>query len=309
MIDRNAPADPSLVAALADFARGVAGRAGPPVVLSHRTGELVLRCGDVVVKGHAARTDRDTLNARLDLVESPPLREVLLAPLARGEVDGRPVTVWPAGTALRPDDAFDAPWEVAGTLLARLHAVEPPLPVPPAGGPARVTRALDRLAASRAWPGPRSRTVRAAYETLPDWARGAGAQPRAVLTHGDWHLGQLVRVAEGWRLIDADELGTGEPTWDLARPAAWYAAGLMPPPLWDRFLGAYQAAGGVAVPPDGDPWPVLDAPARALAVQTAALAIVNADLDVAEAFVACCRRINGLVPAHDVRTLSKLLRV
>jgi hypothetical protein len=307
--DRHAPADPDLVAALADFARRVAGRDGSPAVLSHRTGELVLRCGAVVVKAHAAGTDRDSLNARLDLVESPRLREVLLAPLARGEVDGRPVTVWPVGAALRPDDAFDAPWDVAGTLLARLHAVEPPQAVPPAGGPARVTRALHRLAASPAWPGPRSRTVRTAYEMLPAWTRGAGAQPRAVLTHGDWHLGQLVRVAEGWRLIDADQLGAGEPTWDLARPAAWFAAGLMPPELWDRFLGAYRAAGGVAVPPDGDPWPVLDAPARALAVQTAALAIVNADLDVAEAFVACCRRINGLEQTRYVRTLSKLLRV
>ena len=90
--DRNAPADPGLVAALANFARGVVGCAGSPVVLSHRTGELVLRCGTVVVKGHAPGTDRDMLNARLDIVESPRFREVLLAPLARGEVDGRPVT-------------------------------------------------------------------------------------------------------------------------------------------------------------------------------------------------------------------------
>ena len=69
--------------------------------------------------------------------------------------------------------------------------------------------------------------------------------PRACrLCHGDLHLGQLVRhpAPHGpWRLIDVDDLGLGDPAWDLARPAAWYAAGLLPPGRLDRFLGAYRA--------------------------------------------------------------------
>jgi Phosphotransferase enzyme family len=146
--------------------------------------------------------------------------------------------------------------------------------------------------------------VRAVFETLP-----AGLGAGTALTHGDWHMGQLIRLPDGWRMIDVDDLGAGDPVWDLARPAAWFAAGVMPAPAWERFLGAYRAHGGPAVPGEGDVWAALDLPARALAVQTAALAVAGGDLDVAEAFVACCRRITRLQATSGVRTLSKLLRV
>ncbi len=96
------------------------------------------------------------------------------------------------------------------------------------------------------------------------------------LCHGDLHLGQLIRHrATDWRLIDIDDLGLGDPAWDLARPAAWYAAGLLAAEDWERFLGAYRAAGGSAAG-ERDPWPWLDVPARALTVQTAALALAKA---------------------------------
>lgn len=74
-----------------------------------------------------------------------------------------------------------------------------------------------------------------------------------------------------------DDLGLGAPAWDLARPAAWYAAGLLPAAQWVRFLDAYRSAGGSAAgPPGSDPWPELDLAARALTVQTAALALAKA---------------------------------
>ncbi len=93
------------------------------------------------------------------------------------------------------------------------------------------------------------------------------------------------------------DLGLGAPAWDLARPAAWYACGLLPPGVWQRFLAAYRAAGGPAVPADGDPWAALDAPARALTAQTAARSVTKAVAegrpldDVEEEFVGACARM------------------
>ncbi|MFG2192252.1 phosphotransferase family protein [Streptomyces sp. NPDC048639] len=137
---------------------------------------------------------------------------------------------------------------------------------------------------------------------------------RGTLCHGDWHLGQLVRhpAPDGaWLLIDVDDLGLGDPAWDLARPAAWFALGLLAPEIWQRFLGAYRSAGGPAVRPEGDPWPELDVPARALTVQMAALALARAaaegrdpDEDE-EALVDGCVRIADMGSggmSHCVRT-------
>lgn len=121
-----------------------------------------------------------------------------------------------------------------------------------------------------------------------------------ALCHGDFHFGQLVRhpVPGGpWRLIDVDDLGLGDPAWDLARPAAWFAAALIGPGEWDRLLGSYQAAAGRA---GEDPWPGLDVPARALTAQLAARALVRASTDgatleeVGEALVDSCVRIAAL---------------
>jgi Ser/Thr protein kinase RdoA (MazF antagonist) len=143
-------------------------------------------------------------------------------------------------------------------------------------------------------------TVEQAWHRLPAWCRGEGElpadRPRA-LCHGDFHLGQLVShpLPQGdWRLIDMDDLGVGDPAWDLARPAAWYATGLLPPDAWERLLAGYRLHRPL---PEEDLWPWLDHPARALTVQTAALAVAKAVQagrqpdDDEEALLAACSRI------------------
>ncbi|MEV0231430.1 phosphotransferase [Nonomuraea sp. NPDC050786] len=279
---------------LEDDLAGVAaayGGAGEPVLHPTRTDVVVVRRGEVVVKAHSARDDVESLRVRLRAAASAAVSGVLLAPLEPEvlRVSGRAVTVWPAGRPVAQEDPDSAPWEEGARLLAGLHAVPLTLlpDLPAAGGPARAARAVGRMTGD----GPVEQLIRRTFAELPE------PEPLpALLTHGDWHLGQLVH-RDRWLLIDVDDLGVGDPAWDLARPAAWYAAGLLDPAVWERFLGAYLASGGPALGAGDDPWRRLDLPARALTVQLAAVAVVNAqregrELDEVEfSLVEACNRI------------------
>ncbi|MER5897758.1 phosphotransferase, partial [Streptomyces sp. NPDC001876] len=247
----------------------------PPRVLADRPDGTVVRRGPVVAKAHAPDTDRPDLADRLALAAAPLLAGVLLPPLpvpaprqapetaARRPApaappaallgmtpDGRPVSLWPHGEPVDPADPDAAPWEEAGTLLARLHRTPPPHPLPPMRGPAKAARAVARMRAAR--PGdPDTAPVLAAWRGLPAWARdeapSTGLRARFVC-HGDLHLGQLVRhpAPNGpWLLIDVDDAGLGDPAWDLARapPRGWGGGG----------VGRGKQGGRVAVPGAGGP--------------------------------------------------------
>ncbi|MFH9732152.1 phosphotransferase family protein [Streptomyces sp. NPDC017260] len=249
------------------------------VTLADRADATVVRHAGTVAKAHAA--DADPAELALRVAVAARLPGILLPPLGPTPVTlhGRLVTYWPYGTPVDPEDPDAAPWEAAATLLARLHRTPAPVALPPMRGPAKAAGAVARLRAT-APHHPATAPVLDAWTALPAWARGEEAMPdTATLCHGDLHLGQLIRhpAPDGpWLLIDVDDLGTGVPAWDLARPAAWYACGLIAPDEWHRFLTAYRTAGGPAVPSHDDPWPALDVPARALTAQTAARAVTKA---------------------------------
>ncbi|MFI7536107.1 phosphotransferase family protein [Streptosporangium sp. NPDC049376] len=282
---------------------------GPAEVVPTRPDVVIVRAGGVVVKAHAPGAPREPLERRMRAVAHPALRGSMLGPVTEEvlSVGGRLVTVWPAGTPVDPAAPEAAPWEESARLLARLHAVPagalPPLPA--AGGPGKVAAMAARL---RGNPSAAARAALVALACLP--ALDAAPAPEATgLTHGDWHMGQLVRTGEGWILIDVDDLGVGDQAWDLARPAAWFAAGLLDPAVWHRFLTAYRAAGGLAAGVDGDPWERLNLPAQAMTVQLTAAAVIAAEREgrpldeVEQTLVDTCQRIVQFRTAcHSVPT-------
>ncbi|MFJ4714698.1 phosphotransferase family protein [Streptomyces sp. NPDC088785] len=300
----------SVLSALRGRAEAAAHPAATPcgcgaATLADRPDGVVVRHGATVAKAHGPGTDPAALDRRLAVAAHPALTGVLLPPLrpTAEPLDGRLVTFWPYGTPVDPDRPERAPWEAAGSLLARLHSVPAhrlPPGLPAMRGPLKAAAALARMRASD--PGhPAVPPILAAWRTLPPWARAEAPYAHArALCHGDLHLGQLVRRPDdpaAWLLIDIDDLGLGDPAWDLARPAAWFACGLLPAEDWTRFLTAYQRAGGARELTRADPWPALDVPARALTAQTAALAVAKAAdagraLDeVEEAVVDACARM------------------
>jgi hypothetical protein len=325
-VETAAPNQPDVPARLAVLARAAAHGTGRPCdcaggllrVLADRADGTVVRHGALVAKAHAPDTDPEGHRARIALAAHPSVAGIFLPPLplppagGRGagdggtaaEVAGRPVTVWPYGPPVDPENPDAAPWEEAARLLALLHVTpapgDLPAPLPAMRAPVKAALAVDRML--RAAPDhPAAATVLRAWRTVPGTRLVPEPRDR-FLCHGDFHLGQLVRDARDpvhrpWRLIDVDDAGLGDPAWDLARPAAWFAAGLLPADVWSRFLGAYRAAGGPGV--GTDPWDRLDVPARALTVQTAALALAKSTAEgrpldeVEEVMIDTCARIAG----------------
>jgi hypothetical protein len=247
--------------------------------LTTPSGAAVNVDGDVVTKLHRPGTDPRALRQRLRVAARS---DCFLSPLdpEPEAVGDRWQTRWPRVDVVAPEPAV--PWAEAARLLARLHA-EPIVDIAlPQGGPARLARALARLQ------GPNADLIRRAAAGLT----GPTSGRPFTLVHGDFHLGQL-----GWCrgqlgrssgvlvLIDVDDLGVGDPAADLARPAGFWAAGLLPDEAWHAFLDGYRSGGGPGLPP-GDPWPVLEPFARAAVVAAAA----NHPDD--ELLVAACKRMH-----------------
>jgi aminoglycoside phosphotransferase (APT) family kinase protein len=241
--------------------------------LSTPSGADVSVDGDVVTKVHRPGTDPQALRQRMRVAARS---ACMLSPLELEpeQIGERLRTRWPRVDMIAQDLAR-LPWTDAGQLLARLHLEPVDGFALPHGGPARLARAMSRLGR-----GPSADVIRRAASSL-DWPP---SDRPVTLVHGDFHLGQLGHSDGVYVLIDVDDLGVGDPAADLARPAGFWAAGLIPDTDWHAFVDGYRAAGGPALPV-GDPWPVLEPFARAAVVAAAA---THPDDDM---LVAACARM------------------
>ena len=256
--------------------------------------EVTIDSGEVT-KVHRAGTDPRDLATRLRVAARLGADGTgpLLAPLhtVPERFGSRWRSRWPRiETAAHERGA--TPWAEAGRLLAGLHlqTVTDEDRSLQQGAPQRLRRAMYALNHR----GSSTHITRAAA-TLPMrvWMPGAPGRPQ-TLVHGDWHLGQVGRRPSGaWTLIDIDDVGVGDPAWDLARTAGFWAAGLLADSDWQTFIDAYRGAGGLAVPPAlTDPWTVLEPFARAAVVQAAAAGAVHGrDDETQDLLIDACARM------------------
>ena len=262
--------------------------------------------GGAVLKLHHERTESTALAARVTAACESSLATVFVPPLTSEVVaapDGSLVTAWPEVPVLGVGDTI--PWPDVGKLLARLHRLPAPAILPAHVPSDRLGRAVGR---ARDLPDEAARDllVRLGERLLREVRKATDRTKRAQrhtteltepqansVVHGDFHLGQVGSWEGDWRLLDLDDVGVGDPAWDLARPAGFWAAGLLQDREWAAFLDGYRGAGGPAVPSSGDPWPSLDLPARC-AVHIAAVRVlsrpVHSDL-TASALLSACRQM------------------
>lgn len=294
---------------------------GPSAIqaLSLRSERLLLRAGDFVLKVHSDDTCPQTLSQRLQLIGQATWSEIFLQPSVktiRTLNGGRVVTVWPLGRALHLGDE-DLPWVESARLLAALHRL--PLhegsrtsAAPRSRALLRWHKAVDELKGVDS--GARDQDWLVIHEAAATLDLKVSEERALQWVHGDWHLGQLVDIGSeespAWRLIDIEDMGVGEAIWDLARPAAFYAAGLLPREDWESFLEAYRIAEGPALPRTGDVWCELEKPARALIVQSAATSWHKARREARELYpdervlVETCLRIKSFEGAQNPEQLS-----
>ena len=148
-------------------------------------------------------------------------------------------TRWPRVETVVPQPEC-VPWADAGQLLARLHGEAIPRRVPPMAGRSGCgapsmhcgTHTDDTI---------RPRGSATARRSVAGRVPGS-ADARSCTATGTSASSVGGRPRRAWVLIDVDDLGVGDPAWDLARPAGFWAAGLIPDADWTMFFDAYREA-------------------------------------------------------------------
>lgn len=201
-----------------------------PVVVSALT-TVVLRCGEHAVKVYPPGTDAAHLarvRAALEGASSAVLTSHGPVATSRGVVTVMP---WIAGA----DAHAEVGWREVGALLRTFHAETSGADLPAWAPLSRLPGQVADLA-----PGHAAVLLGARAELLTALS-GVGSLVGVGAVHGDVSPGNVVRTADGPRLIDLDWVAAAPREHDLASAARRRAAGEISRSAYAGFCRAYGA--------------------------------------------------------------------
>ncbi|MCX6116367.1 MAG: hypothetical protein NT027_02405, partial [Proteobacteria bacterium] len=237
-----------------------------------------------------------SISSRLKTIEDPSFCSVYLQPALHTQtafLKDVVVTYWPNANTISPNELTNEIWREIGALLAMLHSI--PCSQSNSTSTCSVETLLSEVnqklelcfgkltsesdnflhlvTVAEAW-----RCIIFAddfSQRIIDIVMG-----NKTWAHGDFHLGQIVRVCqddqESLRLIDIDTLSPSAPELDLARPAALFAAGILPGDVWTSFLDSYWQNRFQLTLDESKFWSSADLLVQVLTVKLAIIAINRA---------------------------------
>lgn len=228
---------------------------------------------DIEVTGALTRAGSPHVARLLGWLESADLQLGMLQEFLRDSRDG-----WSLALAtLRDGDDFTGASHALGVAVAEVHAtLREVMIVDTIPGREVVSRMHARLDdALHAAPGlsPRATTLR----DLIDGLAGAGVPAQRI--HADLHLGQVLRTADGWKLVDFE----GEPARSLDERA-------LPDSPWRDVAGMVRSFGYAAAVADrehgatGSDWVARNREAFLSGYQSATAPFTDQDLELIRAF-------------------------
>ena len=286
--------------------------------LSVTTRSTVFKHASEVAKCHI-NADIKRLSEKIAAIKGTDFRSIFLQPTRHffsDQNENVSITYWPIAEKLSENHLSNGLWSEVGKLLAKLHSS-------PLDKTQKYSTELFSIFSQvnekivecykqakdspvhgqhlatirRAWY--RILTHRNFHVVLKDMRL-----KQRVWTHGDFHLGQIVFVKDNDRtnamFIDVDTMCVSIPEWDLARPAALFASGILPPDAWQCFIESYGKNISNHEFNQKNLWSRLDIPAKVMVVKLATSAVNRAiqtkeDLDDSEIqLIETCNAISSV---------------
>jgi hypothetical protein len=265
--------------------------------LSQTSRSTVLQHALLVAKCHFA-TNNKNLSKKIHTIQESDFQSIFLQPKPstyHNLNEDVSISYWPEAERISPDKLTDGLWSEIGSLLAKLHST--PLMNSKLRFPAEVfpifSEVNEKIADcfKQGTSGSKHRlhleTINHAWisilthKNFHKEVKDIRLRSK-VWSHGDFHLGQIVfihdRGKNAARFIDCDTLCHSIPEWDLARPAALFAAGILPAHLWQSFIESYAEHKFKYKLNERKLWSKLDIPAKVMTVKLATNAVNRATL-------------------------------